>query len=82
MTKTSTSKLLKDIPKYRYFGRKRYPIPEKERLRMALDKKAFASPDTSPPSKIASEQKSKRQQGHVRGFSPATLIFVSLNPIS
>lgn len=38
MKKKDPSKLLKDIPKYRYFGPKRYPIPEKQRLRMYLDR--------------------------------------------
>ena len=35
---TKNMDLLKDIPKYKHYGKKRYPIPEKQRLLMYLDK--------------------------------------------
>ena len=39
MAKKEQSKLLKDIPKYQYYGNRRYHIPEEKRLQMYLDKK-------------------------------------------
>ena len=44
--------LLKDIPKYRHYGKKRYPIPEDQRILMYLDeqirqKKASANQSKS-----------------------------------
>ena len=54
MKKKDLPKLLKDIPKYRHFGPRRYPIPEKERLRMYLDQQPGPiSPSPDKPSKVS-----------------------------